>query len=260
LIVRVRLFQSIIIPIILGLVYFQTELCCLSVQNVNGICFLFVTNLTFPYVFGSVSVFCEELPVFMREHLSAVYRVDVYYITKTLAELPQYIVFPILFTTILYWMAGLRADAATFFIAVLVCILITNVAVSLGYLVSTLTGDINMALTVTPVLVIPFMLFGGFFLNAASVPVYFIWLQYLSYFKYSYEAMVINEWRGVEQIAECSNQNSTIGCLHSGHEVLNLLNFDENMLIWNIVILFGIFVAIRVISFLFLLGRTYRKN
>lgn len=36
-----------------------------------------------------------------------------------------------------------------------------------GYLVSTMTGDINLALTITPIFVIPFMLFAGFFINSA---------------------------------------------------------------------------------------------
>jgi len=157
-------------------------------------------------------------------------------------------------------MAGLRADAATFFIAVVVTILITNVAVSIGYLVSTLTGDMNMALTIAPVLVIPFMLFGGFFLNSASVPVYFIPLQYLSYFKYAYEALAINEWRGVEYIPECVGQNVTVGCFRSGHEVLEMLSFSEDMLGINIIVLVAMFFAIRLLSFLFLLIRTYRKN
>ena len=27
-----------------------------------------------------------------------------------------------------------------------------------------------------------------------SVPVYFIWLKYLSWFKYGFEAMLVNQW------------------------------------------------------------------
>ncbi len=102
------------ISLLLGLVYLQTgaQLCCLTIQNINGVLFLFLTNLTFPYVFGSIEVnslmvinssmyllymslilnvvtlqvFCEELPIFLREHLSGLYRVDVYYLTKTMSE------------------------------------------------------------------------------------------------------------------------------------------------------------------------------
>ena len=39
-----------------------------------------------------------------------------------------------------------------------------------------------MALAMGPPLIIPFLLFGGFFLKNGSVPVYFQWLRYLSWF------------------------------------------------------------------------------
>ena len=43
----------------------------------------------------------------MREHLSGIYRVDTYYWSKNVAEIPQYVILPLLFVSILYWMAGL---------------------------------------------------------------------------------------------------------------------------------------------------------
>lgn len=47
-------------------------------------------------------------------------------------QIPQYTILPILFTTILYWMTGLTPDAATFFIHLGICVLVAQIAVSLG--------------------------------------------------------------------------------------------------------------------------------
>lgn len=58
----------------------------------------------------------------------------------------------------------------------------------------------------------------------SSVPDYFKWLSYLSWFKYGDEALLINQWEGVEEIA-CTRSNAT--CPRTGHVVLETLSFRE---------------------------------
>lgn len=83
-----------------------------------------------------------------------------------------------------------------------------------------------MALSIGPPLIIPFLLFGGFFLNSGSVPVYFTWLSYLSWFRYGNEALLINQWKDVgDGEIICTRQNAT--CPANGQVVLQTLNFDE---------------------------------
>ena len=57
-----------------------------------------------------------------------------------------------------------------------------------------------MALAFGPTLLIPLMLFGGLFLNNSTIPVYLEWLKYLSWFMYSNEALLVNQWEGVTGI------------------------------------------------------------
>lgn len=83
-----------------------------------------------------------------------------------------------------------------------------------------------MALSIGPPLIIPFLLFGGFFLNSGSVPVYFKWLSYLSWFRYGNEALLINQWADVGPgEIECNRLNAT--CPADGRVILQILNFDE---------------------------------
>ena len=256
LLIQVRLQQTLIVAVILGLIYWQTNIEAKTIMNVNGVLFLFITNMTFQFIFGVLNVFCEELPIFMREHLSGIYRVDTYYWSKNVAEIPQYVILPFLFTVILYWMAGLYPDAQTFFIMAAICVIVANIAISLGYAVSCICADVNIALSVAPFLVIPFMLFGGFYLNIDSVPVYFQWLGYLSYFKYAYEAVAINEWSHVPSIPGCANGT----CPADGMEVLEMLHFPPDRIGPDIAILLAMMVGIRIIGFLGLLVRSYLKH
>lgn len=57
-----------------------------------------------------------------------------------------------------------------------------------------------------------------------SVPSYFKWLSYLSWFKYGNEALLINQWADIDTIA-CTRANTT--CPKNGHIVLETYNFSE---------------------------------
>ena len=65
-----------------------------------------------------------ELPIFLREHFNGMYRTDVYFISKQLAELPSFIVSPILFVAIFYYMVGLNPDFKRFVICCLIILLV----------------------------------------------------------------------------------------------------------------------------------------
>ncbi|OXA56819.1 protein white isoform X2 [Folsomia candida] len=256
-VIRVRLIQTLVIALILGAIYFGQELDQKGVMNLNGALFLFLTNMTFQNVFAVINVFCVELPIFLREHFNGMYRTDVYFLSKTLAEVPLYILFPFGFISITYYMVGFNPDFDRFLIACLVVVLVANVACSFGYMISCISGSVTMALSLAPPLIIPFMLFGGFFLNKGSIPVYFVWLRYLSWFNYGNEALAINQWRGVDDI-KCDVSNLT--CPRNGDVILETLNFEKDNLTIDIVSLVALLIGYRVIAFIALLAKTYRKT
>jgi len=61
---------------------------------------------------------------------------------------------------------------------------------SLGLITATLTKSIEQAAVLSPVFILPMMLFAGFFVKQDSIPVILIPFKYLSIFKYSYQAYV----------------------------------------------------------------------
>ena len=60
----------------------------------------------------------------------------------------------------------------------------------------------------------------------SSVPVYFIWLKYISWFNYANEALCVNQWKDVEKIKCETYTNTTVLCLNDGMEVLEDLSYD----------------------------------
>ncbi|EPB76962.1 ABC transporter, ATP-binding protein [Ancylostoma ceylanicum] len=142
-----------------------------------------------------------ELPIVLRENTNGIYTTTSYFIGKNIAELPQYIILPAIYNLIVYWMAA--------------------------YAVATVFGSTDVAMTFLPIFVVPMMAFGGFFITYDAIPFYFTWLSQLSYFKYSYEALAINEWETVDMIPGCLNHTLKISnCPKSGAEVLEQIDFD----------------------------------
>lgn len=261
-VVRVRLVQAIILSLILGLIYLQLNLDQEGVQNINGVLFLMLINMTITNMMGVLNSFPLETPIFLREYGIGLYRVDIYFICKCLAELPSFLMIPVVFSAITYWMVGLYNTVEAFFIFTGVIVLVANISVSFGYIVSAGVNSVSTALAIAPPLMIPLIMFGGFFLNSDSVPVYFIWLEYLSWFKYANELLTVNQWENIDSLECDGNSTSPVDSCHyhNGHQVIKYLNYDEDNLWRNIGVLLAMLVGYRLIAFFVLFVRARRSK
>lgn len=68
------------------------------------------------------------------------------------------------------------------------------VATSVGYLVSSIFSKAEDAVNIAPIIIMPMILFGGFFSNSANYPAWLGWLQWLSPIRYGHEALCANEF------------------------------------------------------------------
>ena len=84
--------------------------------------------LSFINMVSVANIFCAEIPIFLREQQNNMYRIDLYFVTKQLAELPFFLVTPILFNVIFYWMVGLNSNAERFVTSTFSTILVTEVS------------------------------------------------------------------------------------------------------------------------------------
>jgi len=262
-IAKVTVMKSLVVALILGVVFFQQEWDQKGIQNFNGALFVLVVNMSFSNVFAVVNVFCSELPLFCREHFNGMYRTDVYFIAKQVVDIPLFFVEPMIVTTILYWMAGLNPEPEKFFVSLGIVLLTVQVVLSVGYLLSSITLNVEIALAIGPVVVIPFMLFGGLFVNAGSVPIWLDWLKHLSWILYSFEGLMINQWTGVQNItcpAVPATSQHSVPCISSGEDVLRQLSFDGSSIWFDVLMLLVLAVVLRFLAFLALWGRTRKMN
>ena len=86
--------------------------------------------LTFINMVSVANIFCAEIPIFLREQQNNMYRIDLYYVSKVLAELPLFLITPIVFNLIFYWMVGLNPDAGRFAVSTGITLLVTEVCLA----------------------------------------------------------------------------------------------------------------------------------
>ncbi|XP_014789491.2 protein white [Octopus bimaculoides] len=115
-----------------------------------------------------------------------------------------------------------------------------------------MAGTVQTALALAPPLLAPLMLFGGLFLNTGSIPDYFIWLKYISWFSYSVEVITVNQWENVQNIT-CKKYEP---CKFStGEDVIKFLNFSEENYKLDFIMMAVLFVGFRLVGYFCLLLR-----
>ncbi|KAL3270061.1 hypothetical protein HHI36_009119 [Cryptolaemus montrouzieri] len=217
---KVRCVQVFFVTILISLLFWQQKYDQLGVQNINGALFLFLTNATFQNLIGVITTFCGELPLFLREHKNGMYRTDVYFLAKMLADIPSFTILNVIMVSICYYAIGLNPEWPKILNTIGISLLVVYAVMSAGYFVSTIAPNIATANSMVTIIVTPFMIFGGFYLSVESIPPYLIWLSDLSWFKYGNTALLINQWQNVTNII-CDRTNTT--CPKNGEIILESL-------------------------------------
>lgn len=106
-----------------------------------------------------------------------------------------------------------------------------------------------MSVTVPPMVFEVIRLFGGFFLPPSSFPTYFFWLDALSYMKYVYVGLGLNELQGLK-IRCTTNETSSGKCITDGETTIENLGFDYINIGGCIGVLFTFIIVCRIISYL----------
>lgn len=198
-ILRARLVSTLMLSLLIGIIYYQLPSSntgnysedMVRIQDRNGSLFLCTVAMFNLSMLPSIITFPAEKAVFLKEENSKLYSVSSYFFGRTLIEIPYLLLFPILFSIIVYWMVGFNdSKPETVFIFIFLTILSSLNGNSVGLLTGCAFSSTRVASSMMPLLLLPMMLFGGIFKNRGYYIKAFCWLEYLSPFKYTYEAHI----------------------------------------------------------------------
>ncbi|KAJ0986172.1 hypothetical protein J5N97_004528 [Dioscorea zingiberensis] len=139
----------------------------------------------------------------MQETSRGAYRVSSYVAANALVFLPFLLTVALLYSIPVYWLVGLRREMDCFLYFSLVVWMVMLMANSFVAFFSALVPNFIMGNSLIAGFMGSFFLFSGYFISRDSIPKYWIFMHYLSLFKYPFEAFLINEYGGAVGRREC---------------------------------------------------------
>lgn len=202
-----QLVVMVIFAIIVGVVYYQiSDAKKDGIQNRVGAFFFIVMNQVFGNL-SAVELFIKERVIFIHENVSGFYRVSAYFLSKLLCDIIPMRLSPVMiFCVISYFMIGLRVGADYFFFFLLNLFMTTLAAAALGILLSASVRIFAVANLLIALCYVFMMLFSGLLVNLSTMAEWLRWIRYLSIFRYSLNALYINE---LKDKAYCAPGNTT---------------------------------------------------
>ncbi|KAK9881150.1 hypothetical protein WA026_014500 [Henosepilachna vigintioctopunctata] len=257
---RRRLYVVLLESLLVTVIYYGQTVSQTSIKNLDGAIFFILNSTAFQSIFAVINSFCSELQLFMKEHKDGMYRTDVYYLSKIICDLPLSLFFPVLYTSICYYLVGLNPLFVRFLTTAFIAMMLAQASTGISYVVSAISPDVQIAAERLLIFIIPMLFMGGIYLNIGSIPSFLSWLSNLSWFKFGYEAFMANQWSDIKNIPCPFNTTDSSICVQSGLQVLQMNSMSPSNLWPDIGYLIALAVAFRIIAFFSLLFRVSRAE
>eukprot|EP01052_Picozoa_sp_SAG31_P027973 SAG31_NODE_2663_length_5278_cov_29.536011_3_plen_233_part_00 len=208
-----------------------------SIQDRSGLLFFQAMNGAFGSAINTCTAIPTQLQVVSRERTAGMYSLTPFYVATFIVLIPLDTL-PVIFNAcVIYFMTNLGGNFFVCAIAIALSPTIMQsysravllsfvspstctdfallaleffVGISLGMLISSLVRNVEMAPRVAPAFVILFLMFSGFFLNDESVPVYMSWLKHISFIRYTFQGLCVNEFKVRQTMSSQSTRASTL--------------------------------------------------
>ncbi|XP_057766433.1 ABC transporter G family member 10-like [Salvia miltiorrhiza] len=254
-----RVAQAVVVGSILGTVYMKVrdeDGGKAALQTRLGF-FAFTLSFLLSSTTEGLPIFLQERRIFMRETVRGAYRVSSYVAANTLVFVPFLMAVAVLYSGPAYWLVGLRSDAGGFLYFALVVWLVVLMSNSFTACCSALVPDFIMGTSLIAGLMGSFFLFSGYFIAQESIPDYWIFMHYLSMFKYPFECLVINEYGGRECVERVGGTGQ---CVLSGDEYLRQQGLKQSHRWSNLGVMLGFVLGYRLLCFFILWCRSFKTT
>eukprot|EP00397_Hematodinium_sp_SG-2012_P055548 GEMP01067899.1.p1 GENE.GEMP01067899.1~~GEMP01067899.1.p1 ORF type:complete len:214 (+),score=19.16 GEMP01067899.1:229-870(+) len=178
-------------------------------------------------------------PVFVREYASGLYSTTSFFLSKTLVDIPMSAVQVSLVFLITYWSIGLHGVWPNLMLSAwMLSLCASSSALVIGCLVS----DIKKGMEAAPLILVPQILFAGFFIRIAQMPIFIQWAQYLCFLKYGLNLIMIFEFE------DPIRYDCEAGTCEAGAPLLSMNEIErDHWWLYTCVLIF-MFIGFRILS------------
>ncbi|CAL0300698.1 unnamed protein product [Lupinus luteus] len=251
--------EALLVGLVLGTIYINIGYDKEGIEKRFGL-FAFTLTFLLSSTTETLPIFINERPILLRETSSGVYRLSSHLIANTLVFLPYLLVVAVIYSIPVYFLVGLCASWLSFSYFVLVIWVIVLMANSFVLFLSSLAPNYIAGTSLLTMLLAAFFLFSGYFISKDSLPKYWLFMHFLSMYKYALDALLINEYSCLVTRCFMWYQESNQLCMVTGAEVLQNRGLSVGDRWTNVYFLIGFFVLYRVLCFLVLLRRVSRSK
>ncbi|KAK8334676.1 hypothetical protein V6Z11_A09G002800 [Gossypium hirsutum] len=255
-----RTIQALAAGIVLGTIFMNAGNGSMRSKLQTQIGF-FAFSLTFllSSTTEGLPIYLQERRILMKETSRGAYRVSSYVISNTMVFMPFLLFVALLYTFPVYWLVGLRREINAFLYFSLVVWLVVLMSNSFVACFSALVPNFIMGTSLIAGLVGSFFLFSGYFISKEDIPKYWIFMHYLSLFKYPFECFMLNEYGGEKGQKRCLKIVEG-QCYLNGEGFLKQQGLNESQKWSNIVVMLSFIVGYRFLSILLLSYRSCRTK
>ncbi|PKU86376.1 ABC transporter G family member 8 [Dendrobium catenatum] len=255
--------EALLVGFLLGTIYIGVNYDEQGMKKRLGF-FAFTLTFLLSTTTETLPIFVSERSIILREVSAGVYRLSSHLIANTLVFLPYLFVISVLYACSVYFLVGLCSTWTAFVFFVLIVWAVVLAANSFVLFVSAVAPDYIAGTSVVTVALAGFFLFSGYFLRKERMPEYWVFMHYMSPYRYALDAMLENEYgceaeRCFEWEGEPSGSKER-ECKMRGRDVLRERGLREEGKWVGLQVLFGFFVFYRVLYLLVLLRRAVRSK
>ncbi|KAK9167266.1 hypothetical protein Scep_002457 [Stephania cephalantha] len=251
-----RTIQMLLAGLVLGSIFYDLKDDLTgSVERVG--LFAFILTFLLSCTTEALPIFLQEREILMKETSSGSYRVSSYVIANSLVYLPFLLILALLFSIPIYCLVGLNKSFTSFTYFLLIIWLIFYTANSVVVCFSALAPNFIVGNSVISGVMGSFFLFSGYFISKNEIPNYWIFMHYISLFKYPFEGLLINEFSGT---GKCLDYMFG-ACIVSGEDVLREEGYGGEESRWrNVVIMVCFILLYRFASYVILRCRCSQRS
>ncbi|GLJ50355.1 hypothetical protein SUGI_1072920 [Cryptomeria japonica] len=204
---KLRFFQAIGVAVLLGFLWWKSKIETeAQLRDQVGLMFYICIFWTSSSLFGSVYVFPFEKNYLVKERRADMYRLSAYYLCSTLCDMMAHLLYPIIFMSILYFMAGFKRTVSSFLLTLLAVLLIVITGQGAGEFFGAAILSIKRVGTVASLMLLVFLLTGGYYVQ--HIPVFVRWIKHLSFLYYGFRLLLKVQY-SADEMYDCLGEG---GC------------------------------------------------
>ncbi|XP_047317757.1 ABC transporter G family member 23 [Impatiens glandulifera] len=264
-----RTVQALVGGFGLGSVYVSVKKDETGIAERLGL-FAFSLSFLLSSTVEALPIYLQERRVLMKEASRGAYKISSYIIANTIIFLPFLFAVALLFSIPVYWLVGLNPSLPAFSFFVFLVWMIVLMASSLVMFLSAVSPDFISGNSLICTVLGAFFLFSGYFIPKKNIPKYWIFMYYVSIYRYPLDSMITNEYWSQRDVCFSRSDlmiynNSTGGggdykCLTTGNDVLKNGDLEGDNRWINVGIMFGFFIIYRVLCWIILLRRVSKTT